>query len=203
MRARFARILLGGAAAVLSATLSATTALAASSWTVTPGGPYRGSGTLMLEDGSTGSIFSCDSSIAGKFRKGTGPGTHIGSITSLGLSKCTGPLGLTFTATAGGLPWFLNAASYKSGTTTGKVTGIHLSFSGAGCSAVVDGTPGSKDNGKVTFTYTNSTHKLTMGTPDNLHAYSVSGCEGLLNSGDSMNMSATYTITPPQTITGP
>ena len=35
----------------------------------------------------------------------------------------------------------------------------------------------------------------------NLHAYNVSGCTGLITSGSPIPLSASYTITPPQTIT--
>jgi hypothetical protein len=200
---RRARFLLAAPAAFLVAALGTTGALAATTWTVTPGGGFTGTGTLTLS--LSGGGLSCNSSIAGKLRGGKGPGSHIGSIASLGLTSCTGPLGLTWTVQAGGLPWAMNAQSYNSGTgtTTGKVTGMHLSVSGEACSFAVDGTGGSKDNGKVTFTYTNATHVLKLGKPGNLHAYNVSGCTGLVTSGSTVSLSASYTLTPPQTITSP
>jgi hypothetical protein len=201
---RRARFLLAAPAAFLVAALGTTTALAATTWTVSPGGGFTGTGTLTLSLGGGGGL-SCNSSIAGGLRGGKGPGRHIGSITALGLTNCAGPAGLTWTIQAGGLPWVMNAQSYNSGsgTTTGKVTGMHLSVSGEACSFTVDGTGGSKDNGKVTFTYTNATHVLKLGKPGNLHAYNVSGCTGLITGGSPMSLSASYTISPPQTITSP
>ena len=113
-------------------------------------------------------------------------------------------LGLTFTVTPGHLPWKLNAVSFSSGVTHGTITGIHATLKGSGCSAVVDGTGASKNNGKVAVTYTNSTHKLkVLTTGGNLHIYKVSGCLGLINSGDPSTFSAAYTITPGQTVTSP
>ena len=67
----------------------------------------------------------------------------------------------------------------------------------------MDGTGGNKDNGKVTFTYANGTRELTFNNPGNLHAYDISGCAGLIASGDAITLSASYTISPPQQITSP
>ena len=205
MTRRFARILLAAPAALLVAALGATTALAATTWTVTPGGTFSGTGKLTLSFGGGG--FTCSSSVAGKLRGGNGPGSHIGSITAMGLTDCAGPPPLqpVWTLQAGGLPWAMNAQSYDSGTgtTTGKVTGLHLSVAGEGCAFTVDGTGGGKDNGKVTFTYTNGTHVLKLGKPGNLHAYNISGCAGLISNGSPVGLAASYTISPPQKITSP
>ena len=58
--------------------------------------------------------------------------------------------------------------------------------------------------GKVKVTYTNSTGKLkVLPTGGNLHVCNVSGCAGLINSGDATQFSGTYTVTPKQTITSP
>ena len=92
MTMRFARIPLVAPGAALTAALGATVALAATSWTVTPGGHFSGTGPLTLSFG--GGTVKCSSSIAGKLRGGKGPGSHIGSITSLGLSDCTSGFGL-------------------------------------------------------------------------------------------------------------
>jgi hypothetical protein len=203
MTKRFVRILLAVPVALLVAAVGVTTVLAATTWTVTPGGGFSATGPLTISFGNGG--FTCSSSIAGKFRSGKGPGNHIGSITTLGLTDCTGQLGLVWTAQASGLPWVVNALSYTSGPgkTTGKVAGLDLGVSGEACSFTVDGTGGGKDNGKVMFTYTNSTHVLQLGTRGNLHAYNVSGCTGLITSGTPVGVSASYTIRPPQKITSP
>jgi hypothetical protein len=116
-------------------------------------------------------------------------------------------LSLAFTVTADDLPWHINAVSFNSatGTTTGTLTGIHASLSGAGCTAVVDGTGATAHNGKVTITYTNSTHTIKVLTAGgNLHIYNVSsGCLGVIHSGDGATQSAAYAISPAQKITSP
>ena len=40
-------------------------------------------------------------------------------------------------------------------------------------------------------------------TGGNLHAYNVSGCAGILSNGDPVTISATFTLSPKQTITSP
>jgi hypothetical protein len=131
-------------------------------------------------------------------------GTSIASITSISFSNCTGPLGLTFTVKAGHLPWHLNAVSYSNGVTHGTITGIHATLTGPSCSAKVDGTSGTANNGKVSATYTNSTGVLKiLTTGGNLHIYSVSGCAGLIHSGDASTFSGSYTVSPKQKITSP
>jgi hypothetical protein len=206
MRKRIGALLLTGGA-TLAFGLSSTAAFAttAATWTVTPGGNITAkSGTTTLTDTKTGSKLTCKSSATtATLKKGSGlSGTGIGSIKTVTFTDCTGPLGLTFTVKTSHLPWALNAVSYKSGTTTGTITGIHATLTGTGCSAVVDGTSATANNGKVEATYSNSSGKLTVLTSGgNLHVYNVKGCDGLINSGDPTTYSATYTVTPKQTIT--
>jgi hypothetical protein len=58
-------------------------------------------------------------------------------------------------------------------------------------------------NGKVKATYTDATGKLkVLATGGNLHLYNVN-CFGVINNGDSVNFTATYTLIPKQTITSP
>ena len=210
MRTRLASFLLPPMAAAVAIGLSAAPAAAATSWTVKPGSVINAtSGTTTLKDTTTGTTLTCSSSAAKTtLNSGSGlSGTAIGSVTSIGFTKCTGPFGLAFTVTAGALPWHLNVASFNAatGTTTGTLTGIHASMSGAGCTAVVDGTSATAHNGTVTITYTNSTHTLkVLTTGGNLHIYSVSSvCAGAIHSGDSATQSAAYAISPAQTITSP
>jgi hypothetical protein len=195
-----------GAATAAMIGLSAGPAFAAT-WTVKPGGSITGkAGKTTLKDTKTGQSLSCASSTAkGTVKSGSGlSGTGIGSISSISFSTCTGPLGLTFTVTPGHLPWKLNAVSFASGVTHGTITGIHAKLSGTGCSATVDGTGATANNGKVSATYTNSTGVLkVLTTGGNLHVYNVSGCAGLINSGDPTTFSGSYTISPKQTITSP
>jgi hypothetical protein len=210
MRTRLAMFLLPPVAAALAIGLSAASAVAATTWTVKPGSVINAkSGTTILKDTTTGTTLTCTSSAANTtLRSGSGlPGTAIGSVTAISFTGCTGPLHLAFTVTASALPWHINAASFNSatGTTTGTLTGIHASMSGAGCTAVVDGTSATAHNGTVTITYTNSTHTLkVLTTGGNLHIYNVSsGCAGAIHSGDRATQSAAYAISPAQTITSP
>jgi hypothetical protein len=201
-------ILFAGAATAAVIGLSAAPAFAATTWTVSPGGAITAkSGTTTLKDTTTGNSLSCkSSSTSATLKSGSGlSGTDLGSITAVSFSTCTGPLGLTFTVTTKDLPWHLNATSYDSstGVTTGTITHIDATLSGPSCSADVDGTSANSHTGKVKATYTNSTGKLKiLTTGGNLHIYDVSGCAGLINSGDASTFSATYTVTPKQTITG-
>ena len=205
---RTGSVLFVGAAIAGVIGLSAAPALAAT-WTVKPGGTVAAtSGKTTLTDTNTGVSLSCASSKgAATLKSGSGlSGTGIGSITSLAFNSCTGPAGLKFTVTTSHFPWSLNAVSFNStsGVTTGTLTGIHATLTGPGCSAVVDGTSATADNGKVSATYTNSTGVLkTLTTGGNLHTYSVSGCFGLIHSGDSATFSGTYAVSPKQTITSP
>jgi hypothetical protein len=189
-----------------SSALAATTAGTAATWTVKPGGTITAkAGTTTLKDTNTGSTLTCKTSSGkGTVKSGSGlSGTGIGSITSLGFSTCTGPLNLTFTVKTTHFPWKLNAKSFKNGVTTGTITGIHATLSGPSCSAVVDGTGASANNGMVTATYTNSTGKLATTGAGNLHIYKVVGCAGLINTGDGTSFKGSYTVSPKQTITSP
>jgi hypothetical protein len=202
--------LIAGAAAALMIGTSAASALAAApTWTVKPGGAITAkSGATTLTDTKTHQKLSCTSSTAkATLKKGSKlSGAGLGSITSLSFSGCTGPFGIHFTVTSGHLPWKLNAVSYSrsTGTTTGTITGIHATLSGTACSAIVDGTGATKNNGTVRVTYVNRTHKLTvLAAGDNLHTYGVRGCLGLINSGDGASFTTAYAVSPAQTITSP
>ena len=207
-----------GSALVMSAALAGVLALSASSalaatntgvaatWTVKPGGAITAkAGVTTLKDTKTGSVLTCQSSSGkGTVKSGKGlSGTGIGSISALSFNTCTGPLGLTFTVHTTHFPWHLNAVSFSGGVTTGTITGIHATLSGPSCSAVVDGTGATANNGKVTAKYSNSTGKLTTTGAGNLHIYSVVGCAGLIGSGDGSSFKGSYTISPKQTITSP
>ena len=121
----------------------------------------------------------------------------------MSFSNCTGPLGLQFTVKTSHLPWKLNAKTFKNGVTTGSITGIHATLTGPSCSATVDGTGATANNGMVTATYTNSTGKLATTGAGNLHVYNVNGCAGLINSGDGSSFKGSYAVSPKQTITSP
>lgn len=126
-------------------------------------------------------------------------------ITSITFTSCTGPLGITFTASVTG-PFPLNAASYNSstGVTSGSISKIHGALSSSFCSATIDGSSATADNGSVNVTYTNSNdHLQVVTTGSTLHIYNVSGCFGLIKNGDSATFAGTYTISPGQTVTSP
>ncbi|HLX47711.1 MAG TPA: hypothetical protein VKS82_05225 [Streptosporangiaceae bacterium] len=206
-----------GAVPVSAAALALTAGLGAASpnggasgtWTVQPGGSIKATASNpTLKDAVTGTTLTCKTLTAsGRAKPGSGlSGTGIASITSVTFTTCTGPAGLTFNVTPGHLPWKLNAKSYDAatGVTKGTITGAHGALSGPGCSAVVDGTSATADNGTIGGTYTNSSHELrTLTMGGNLHIYRVSGCFGLIRDGDAATLKGTASVTPGQTITSP
>src|SRR5215469_2438662 len=107
MRKGYARTLLAGRAAVLAATLGTTTALAATTWTIKPGGATSAkSGNAIFIDTATRTKITCQSmTTTGTFKNGSGlSGPDDGSITGEGFDHCTGPLGVTISYRATGLP---------------------------------------------------------------------------------------------------
>jgi hypothetical protein len=209
MRKRAAWLSLAASAALLTATMASTPAGAATTWTVQPGGAVTAaSGNLTLWDTSKGgAAIECPpSTVHAVLQSGSGlPGTAIGSVTAASFQNCTGPAGLTYTLTAGHLPWQLNVVSYdsSSGTASGTITGVHVILSGPGCAGVVDGTGAGQDDGTIDISYNNKTHNLSwFKTGGNLHFYQVSGC-GFFVSGHPAGFAATFSVSPPQAITSP
>jgi hypothetical protein len=203
------RILLTGGASALAVGATAGVALAvAITFSISPGGAITAkAGTTTLTDTASGTKLTCtSSSSSGKLKSGHGiSGTNLGSITKLTFSGCTGPLGLTFSVSNSNFPWTLHGTAFNatSGVTTGNITGIKSHLSGPSCSANVAGSTASA-GGKVKVTYTNSTHKLkVLASGGTLHVYSVSGCAGLLHSGDATTFVGTYVVSPSQKITSP
>jgi hypothetical protein len=215
MSNRYARVLAAGCAAVLAATLGVTPALAATTWTIQPGGAITAtsSSQLILKDIKTGSVLTCFTVTAsGTFKRGSGlPGSHAGSLSAVGFTNCTTP-GISdtdtrFTLQAADLPWHVNLSSYNTATSvlTGTISHIQIMLQGNGCTAVIDGKSGTASDGWVPFTYTDSTGQLTVLTASgNLHFWNVSsGCLGLFNSADRARLGATFTVSPKQAITSP
>jgi hypothetical protein len=201
MSAALAGVLGLGAGSAIAATHAIT-----ATWTVKPGGAITAkAGKTTLKDKNTGSVLTCTSSSGkGTAKKGSGlSGSGIASITSLGFSHCTGPLNLTFSVHTTHFPWKLNARSFSGGVTTGSITRIHATLSGPSCSATVDGTGASANNGSVTAKYSNGTGKLTTTGAGNLHVYNVSGCGGLISKGDAGTITGSYKVSPLQKITSP
>jgi hypothetical protein len=178
----------------------------AATWTVKPGGATTGkAGTTTVTDSTAGQSVTCTSSTAkGSFKTGSGlSGSGIGTITSLTVSGCS-VLGMSISVTiTGKMP--VNALSYNSTkkTVSMSLTKIHGSLSASGCSATIDGTGAAAHNGMVKAKYTDGTGKLkVLATGGNLHLYNVN-CFGVINTGDSVNFTTTYTLTPKQVITSP
>jgi hypothetical protein len=212
MRKHLTAVLLSGGAAALALGIGTTTAMAATTWTVKPGGLYTAkSGTTTLTDTVTGSVLSCTSSAAaGKLKSGSGLTNPLGTVTSSTFTGCTGPVGTTFSVTTSATsttPWKVNATGFSSGVTTGNISGIHALLKGTNntCKATVDGTGATAHNGKVKITHSNSAPaKLKVTKGINLHVYNVSsGCLSLINSGDAVTFKTTYTLSKAQTITSP
>jgi hypothetical protein len=191
--------LVTGVAIAAAVGFAASPASAAGTWTVTGGGSSTAKSTnSVLTDSSTGTQLKCTTSTASASAvNGTGlSGTGIASISALSWSGCSGPLGITFTVTAQGLPWAINAVSYSAGVTTGTLTGVKAHISGVGCTADFGGAT-SGSTATLDVKYTNSTHTLTVLGTGNLHAYNVSGtCAGLINSGDATSYKGDYALTP-------
>jgi hypothetical protein len=213
MSNRYARILAVGCAAVLAAALAAAPALAATTWTIQPGGVITAtSGKVAFKDirGSKfWSDFTCQSAKAsGTLKSGNGlPGSSAGSLSAAGFTACYGPDGPKFALQAAGLPWHVNLSSYDAatGVVTGTVTHIRIPVSGNGCNFVIASTSATASDGQVRFTYADSTGQLTvLGTSGNLHFWDVSaGCLGGFNAGDRARLTATFAVSPEQAITSP
>src|SRR5262249_10966414 len=140
-----------------------------------------------------------------RFRSGTGlPGADIGTLRSLSLTDCATGRGLAFTVQAGALPWSLSADKYISAKTTtyGTLAKVHLTLAATGCSATVDRTGATNDNGSVVIHIHNQPSKLKLEAADGtLHVYVGSGCTGLFRSGDAVTLSTAYLLSPAQRVT--
>jgi len=192
--------------------LAAAPALAAVTWTVKPGGAATGTaGTTVVTDSTAGQSVSCTSSVAkGTLKKGSGlAGAGIGTVASLTFKGCV-VAGTTVSLTVSGkMP--LNATKYNGTTKTASmtITKIHgtLNATTLGCKATIDGTGASAHNGMVHAKFSNKTDTLqVLATGGNLKLYNVSGggCSlGNINSGDSVNFTGGYKLTPKQIITSP
>lgn len=200
------RILLTATVAALAIGLVAEPAMAASTWTIRPGGSVTYSASKpTLKDTRTGAAFTCASvGLTGSLKAGSGlKGTDAGSITGGKWTGCTAPGGPSWTITLGDLPWRFNLTSYQSGVSHGTISHMEISVSGNGCSFVGDGTRSGASDGKLDFIYHNATHALTT-RGGNLHIYNVSSdCLGLVSSGDPAKITVTLKIIPKQSITSP
>lgn len=199
-------ILLVTAVTVLTVGVGATPALA-STWTVSPGGNFgTHSATAFLKDTTSLMTMTCTNSVLkGSLRPGTGPANHLGKIIAATFLSCT--VGATtFTVTPSDYPWWFTPASFANPVTTGHIAGIHLALSGSnGCTAVVDGTTATANDGKVKVQFSNTSRALTvLSAGGNLHIYSPSAsCAGMFAAGDAVPYTATYPVIPNQAIKSP
>ena len=201
-----------GRALVLSAAtasvigLAAAPALAATTWTVKPGGAVTATaGATTVNDVTAGLAVSCTSSVMkGTLKSGSGlAGKAIGTFTSLAFNSCS-TSGVTLSVTlTGKMP--LNATKYSSTTKTANmtITGIKgtLSVPSVGCSATIAGTTATT-GGTVHAKFSNKTNTLkVLTTGSNLHLYNDT-CP-VTASGDAVNFTSSYKFTPAQKITSP
>jgi hypothetical protein len=210
MRIRLGALLFSAGTAALAIALGAASSSAATAagWNVSPGGAFTGkqSGKVTITDTVTKrSVVCTTTAAAGRFRSGTGlPGAGIGTLRSLSLTGCATVQGLAFTVKAGALPWSLNADKYIPAKTTtyGTVTRVHLTLAATGCSATIDGTSATSDNGSVVIHIHNTPSKLKLeAAGSTLHIYVGSGCTGLFKNGNAVSVSSAYLMSPGQTIT--
>jgi hypothetical protein len=196
MRRKIAAVIVAGAAVAAGLGFSVAPAMASPSatWTSTPGGAYTAASTAVtLKDGLV-SMTCTGSSAAGVLKSGSGITSPVGTITSLGYSGCTGPLGAVTVVTSG-FPYQINAVSYASGTTQGNVSGVSAKVSMTGCSFTVTGSaPGN---------FVNSTHTLNLTAGTGLTVSGVSGCLGLVKNGDKPTYVASYKLNIAETLTSP
>jgi hypothetical protein len=179
-------------------------------WTITKGGAVSAATkSFSIVDITAKQKLPCKASTAkAKLKSGRRlSGAGAGTITATSASGCA-VAGFAITIKAGHLPWHLNLVSYNAakGVTTGTLTGIHINFAvpGIGCTAIVDGTKATANNGSVVVTYTNKTAQLAIlqaGTK--LHLFNVKNCLGVVKNGDLIAIVANYSVTPKQKITSP
>jgi hypothetical protein len=187
--------------------LAAAPALAATTWTVKPGGSVKGTaGTTTVTDVTKKLSVTCTSSVAvGSLKSGSHlAGAGIGTVTSLAFNNCAG--GAVSVKITGKMP--LNAVSYSAGVSSMTLTKIHGTFvvsAIAGCSATIDGTGATANNGMVQAKFSNATDTLTVSaTGGNLHIYNpTKACGTTIGNKDAVNWTGGYKFANKQTITSP
>lgn len=220
MRKHLLATIVVGVPALAVALGAAPLAAATATWTVTPGGTFTNPGEAIhshLTDAATGTSFLCQGlAISGTFKSGSGLTDPIGKITAAN-GTGTGPLLCASSPTEFGMtfshfPMSIRAVRYdaSTGVTTGVITGIHITLSTAAsaCTGTIDGTGPDANNGMVHFSFFNTGGELHFNASSNLHAYNVSGCAGLIHSGDAIRYRArTFPFNTrtgmPNTITSP
>jgi hypothetical protein len=81
---------------------------------------------------------------------------------------------------------------------------IQLDLAGPSCGAAIDGTSASASDGIPRFSHADGTGRLeTLTTGGSLHFYNVMGCAGLFVNNDPLTVSATFPLSPKQSIVSP
>jgi hypothetical protein len=202
-----------------ASTLPAVAPASAATWTVTPGGQYRAQvrndNFWGILDVGTNQELRCTVNASAwsmrlLFKKGTGLSDPIGWVRSLSFPKPCLPGGMgPVTLSTAGTPWGINALSYDSAgqVTSGRLRHLHLALSGPHCSAVLDGSSATADDGTAPFEYNNgpaNTLQTAYGPGSgNLHAYRVTGCRGMLHSGDVVRVFFGYDLSRELIVTSP
>ncbi|MGO8958373.1 MAG: hypothetical protein ACLQFR_13525 [Streptosporangiaceae bacterium] len=209
IRKRAGSVLFAAAAAAAVVSLSAGTALAATTLTVkvSGGGSYvaTAKSTILSDHGvnvtCTSTKSKPSSTASGKIANGTttkAVPVKVGTAAKLTFNNCTSLLGPVNT-TVKSLPYAVTVDSKTNskGQTDGIITGIKVSVSTTGCSFMV--------TGSTTGYYTNKSHTLTM-TPKlpitplvKKAQLTVSGvakgsCAGAVKNGDHPTYTSTYTL---------
>jgi hypothetical protein len=185
--------------------MAAAPALAATTWTVKPGGAVTAkAGTTTINDTTAGQSLTCTSSTAkGTLKTGSGlAGKGLGTFTTLTFSGCT-IAGFTLSATLKST-MSLNGVKFSKGVSSMTITGIHgtIKVPSFSCSATIDGTSATAHNGSVTATFTNKTDTLFVPTTGStMHIYNNT-CPVIANN-DAVNFTGSYKFTPKTTITSP
>jgi hypothetical protein len=202
-------------ASPLPAVASASTS--AATWTVTPGGQYRAQvrndNFWGILDVRTNTELRCTVNASAwsmrlRFKKGTGLGDPIGWVRSLSFPKPCLPGGMgPVTLSAAGTPWGINALGYDSAgqVTSGRLTHMHLVLAGPHCSAVLDGSSATANDGTAPFDLNNelpNTLQTAYGPgTGSLHAYRVTGCRQMLHNGDLVRLFFGYDLNHALTVT--
>jgi hypothetical protein len=222
MHARISMIMLASGALALAVGASTLPAMAAAgpsaTWTVKPGGKFRGQvgndNFWGILDVRTNQEIRCTADASAwsmqlRFKKGTGLSNPIGRVRSLSFPRpCfPGHMG-PVTLSAAGTPWGIRALRFNpSGEiTNGRITHVHLALSGPHCSAVLDGSSATANDGTSPFVYNNELpNTLQTGGRfrGNLHVYRVTGCNSMLHSGDVVRLFMGYDLNRALTVTSP
>jgi hypothetical protein len=206
---------------VAAAAFAAAPALAATTFTVSPGGAWSGSGSGGgIRDAVSNQVTRCSgSALAGSFKSGRGlSGTNIGALTSIALTGCqVHGVAVTITvhtSAANPAPMSLTGVwPPGSATFTGQATNISLTLDDAnGCHAEVGAkTINGGGPGVAGFTYNSTDAQLSFaaGTHGLFVQSATPQCNagvyhGLaVQQGERIDLNAAAVISPAQTISSP